>query len=359
MALELKNISKSVAGATHIYPTDLILEPGSFNILLGTTLAGKTTLMQLMAGLEKPTTGEIWLDGTNVTHVAVQKRNVSMVYQQFINYPNFTVYENIASPLRVGRLTKDEIDRRVGAMAELMKISQMLDRRPSELSGGQQQRTAMARALVKDSDIILLDEPLANLDFKLREELRDELPKILGERNCIIVYATTEPTEALLFGGHTAALNEGKVVDFGPTGHIYRRPATLLSARVLSEPPINTAAVVKQGDEIILKDDVRWPALKDLADGSYTVGIRPHHVVPFKRNDDAVPITGTVKVAELSGSESIIHFDAYGDDWVSLSHGVHPFESGQNATLYADMWNCFYFDKQGALVAGGPAMEAG
>ncbi len=352
MVLELKDVEKTVGGTVHIHPTSLTLEPGSFTTLLGTTLAGKTTLMQLMAGLEKPSSGEIWFNGQNVTGVAVQKRNVSMVYQQFINYPNFSVFDNIASPLRVARMSDGEIKRRVGAMAELMKISAMLDRRPSELSGGQQQRTAMARALVKDSDLILLDEPLANLDFKLREELRDELPKIFGRRECIVVYATTEPTEALLFGGKTAALHEGRVVDFGRTGEIYRKPKSLISAMVFSEPPINTAEVTKRGNRIVLNEEVQWPARKELADGTYTVGIRPHHVRPFKTDKNAVAISGTVKVAELSGSESMIHFDAYGGDWVSLSHGVHPFESGQQATLYADISNCFYFDGSGKLIAG-------
>ena len=200
MALELREVSKKVGAQTHIHPVSLTLEPGSFSTLLGTTLAGKTTMMQLMAGLEQPTSGEVWFNGRNVTGVAVQKRNVSMVYQQFINYPNMSVYDNIASPLRVARLPESEIKSRVGQMAELMRISAMLDRRPSELSGGQQQRCAMARALVKDSDLILLDEPLANLDFKLREELRDELPKLFAGRDCVVVYATTEPTEALLTG---------------------------------------------------------------------------------------------------------------------------------------------------------------
>ncbi len=357
--LELRDIGKTVGSAVHIHPTSLTMESGSFNILLGTTLAGKTTLMQLMAGLEKPTSGEVWFDGANVTGVPVQKRNVSMVYQQFINYPNFSVFDNIASPLRVARIPETELKKRVGEMAELMKISAMLDRRPSELSGGQQQRTAMARALVKDSDLILLDEPLANLDFKLREELRDELPRLFEERQCIVVYATTEPTEALLFGGKTAALHEGRVADFGPTSEIYRNPATLVSASVFSEPPINTARVVKKGNRIILNDEVQWTARVDLDDGDYTVGIRPHHVVPVKEAKDAVAVTGTVKVAELSGSESMIHFDAYGDDWVSLSHGVHPFESGQSATLYADISQCFYFDQTDRLVAGGLAAGAG
>jgi glycerol transport system ATP-binding protein len=350
MALELKNAGKKVGADIHIYPTSFVFEPGSFNVLLGTTLAGKTTLMQIMAGLEKPTSGEVWFNGKNVTGVQVQKRNVSMVYQQFINYPNMSVFDNIASPLRVARLSRDEIKRRVGAMAEMMRISAMLDRRPSELSGGQQQRTAMARALVKDSDLILLDEPLANLDFKLREELRDELPKLFAERNCVVVYATTEPSEALLLGGHTAALHEGRVVDFGPTSEIYRHPANLTSAIVFSEPPMNLASVVCKEGRIVMNEDVAWAAPKQLPPGTYTIGIRPHHVSPVRHDKSAIAVDATVKVAELSGSESIIHFDAYGNSWVSLSHGVHPFDTGARATLYADVSHCMYFDEAGKLI---------
>ena len=182
MSLELKNIEMKVGVETYIHQTSLKLEKNTINILLGSTLAGKTTLMQIMAGLLKPTSGEIWFNEKNVTGLKVQERNVSMVYQQFINYPNFSVYENIASPLKITGVNSKEIKERVGKVAELLKLSPMLDKKPDELSGGQQQRTALARALVKDSDLILLDEPLANLDFKLREELREELPKLFENR---------------------------------------------------------------------------------------------------------------------------------------------------------------------------------
>ena len=201
MPLELKNVTKRVGAEVYIHETNLVIEEGTFNILLGSTLAGKTTLMRLMAGIQTPTSGSILNDGKDVTGVPVQKRNVSMVYQQFINYPNFTVYENIASPLRVAGLEKTAIDKRVRSAADLLRLTPMLDRRPMELSGGQQQRTAIARAIVKDSDLILLDEPLANLDYKLREEMRDELPKLFIGRKRMVVYATTEPTEALLVRG--------------------------------------------------------------------------------------------------------------------------------------------------------------
>lgn len=352
MSLELKQIVKAVDGETHIHPTDLVLEPGSFNNLLGTTLAGKTSLMQLMAGLEAPTSGEIWFNGKNVTGVAVQKRNVSMVYQQFINYPMMSVFENIASPLRVARYPEADIKKRVCEIAEILRISQMLDRKPDELSGGQQQRTAMARALVKESDLILLDEPLANLDFKLREELRDELPRLFAKRDCVVVYATTEPTEALLLGGHTAAMSEGKVVQFGESGKIYRKPSSLQSAKVFSEPPINTAMVKKVGNQIAINDSVQWKArgkAKKMADGDYMMAIRSHHVTPDRPDDKAVEINGIVEVAELSGSESIVHFDAFGQKWVSQSHGVHPFANGEKAQLFADVSEAFYFDANDQL----------
>jgi glycerol transport system ATP-binding protein len=310
--------------------------------------------MQLMAGLDRPTAGEVWLDGRNVTGVPVRKRNVSMVYQQFINYPNLTVFENIASPLRVARLPRAAIHDRVHRIAELLHLKPLLDRRPGELSGGQQQRTALARALIKDADLVLLDEPLANLDFKLREELRDELPKLFADRRSTVVFATTDPTEALLLGGHTAALHEGRITQFGPTANVYRRPADLLTAQVLSSPPINTAPVVKDRGRITLGDGVGWTAkaeMQHLPDGHYTLGIRPHGISPVRNGRPAVEIGGKVQITELSGAESVIHF-THGDlSWISQSHGVHAIQVGETATFYMDVGQCLYFDADGRLVA--------
>jgi glycerol transport system ATP-binding protein len=347
-------VVKRVGAETHIHEVSLKLAATGFNILLGPTLAGKTTLMQLMAGLDRPTAGEIWLNGRDMTGVPVRKRNVSMVYQQFINYPNLTVFENIASPLRVARLPRAAIDERVHRMAELLHLRPLLDRRPAELSGGQQQRTALARALVKDADLVLLDEPLANLDFKLREELRDELPKLFADRRTTVVFATTDPTEALLLGGHTVALHEGRVTQFGPTSEVYRRPADLLTAQVLSSPPMNLARVAKEGDRIILSDGVGWPAkaaMQHLPNGRYTLGIRPHCISPVRNGGMGVQIGGKVRITELSGAESVIHF-AHGDaTWISQAHGVHALQVGEIATFYMDVGQSMYFDAAGRLVA--------
>jgi len=351
--LALQEVTRRVSGRTHIYPTSLEVQAGGFNILLGTTLSGKTTLMQLMAGLLPPSSGRVLANGRDVTGVPVQKRNVSMVFQQFINYPNFSVFENIASPLRVARRPEAEVRTRVGKIAELLQLTPFLERRPAELSGGQQQRTALARALAKDAELVLLDEPLANLDYKLRESLREELPPLFAGRDCTVVYATSDPGEALLLGGHTATLHEGRVTQFGPTGKVYREPADLTTARVYSDPPINIAEVLKTGGSIRLSEQVSWPAqgrLAALPDGAYTLGLRPHHVLPSAAGNGGVQVECRVLIAEINGSESVVHFDLGGLTWVSLSHGVHGFRVGEVARFALEVERCFYFAPGGARV---------
>ena len=353
MTIELRNMVKRVGAETHIYDTSVTMAETGFNVLLGETRSGKTTLIKLIAGLERPTSGEVWIKGRNVTAVSPQKRSVGLVHQFFVNYPNMTVFENIASPLRVAGVGRKERTRRVEEAAELMRLTPMLKRRPSELSGGQQQRTALARAIVKDCDVVLFDEPLANLDYKLREELRDELPKLLAGRGSIVVYATSEPHEALLLGGHTATMKEGRITQFGETSSVFRQPRDLETARVFSDPPINAAAVRKEGGAIIM-DGAEWavpPVLANAPDGPYTLGLHPHAVTPKPESENAVRVKGTVGITELSGSESIAHFKRGDEDWVSQSHGVYPFELGAAQDFYFDAGRGLYFDDQGRLVA--------
>jgi len=226
----------------------------------------------------------------------------------------------------------------------------MLNRLPRELSGGQQQRTALARALVKGADLVLLDEPLANLDYKLREELRDELPKLFADTGATVVYATSEPLEALMLGGHTATLKEGRVVQFGKTSSIYRLPATLESAEVFSDPPINTASVIKQGDKVILGEVASWNVPEKLAaqpDGEYKIALRPHHLLP---EGTGVEVGGIVQIAEISGSESIIRLKVNGNIWVCQTPGIHSFEYGEKASFYFSSENCVYFGGDDRLI---------
>ncbi len=354
MTLELKGVSKVVEGQTHIYPTDLTLEKGTMNVLLGPTLSGKTSLMRLMAGLDVPATGQIIWQGKDVTGMRVQDRKVAMVYQQFINYPSMTVYDNIASPMKLMGVDRTEIDRRVRDTAELMKLTPMLDRKPLELSGGQQQRCALARALVKNAGLVLLDEPLANLDYKLREELRIEIPKIFEESGSIFVYATTEPEEALLLGGNTATLWEGRVTQFGLTPEVYRQPVDATTARVFSDPPMNFLAVTKTGGQLTFGNNQSTQAmgrLADLPDGNYTAGFRPNHLEIGQHAADAMSFTTQLTVTELTGSETFVHLDHHGQRWVGLIHGVHDLTLGEDLTVWLDPRHVYVFDEQGKMIA--------
>ena len=353
MTIELHDVTKRVGAITHIKPTTLTLEPGQFNVLLGETGSGKTSLIKLMAGLDPLASGTILMDGKDVSKLSTQKRNISLVHQFFVNYPHMSVYDNIASPLKVAGMAKSEIEDRVEEAARILQLKPMLKRRPQELSGGQQQRTALARAIVKESRAVFLDEPLANLDYKLREELRDQLPDLFAGRGSVVVYATSEPEEALLLGGKTALMHDGHVAQFGPTAEIYRKPANVTAARVFSDPPINVAFVRKEGSTMKM-GTVHWDvtgAAEGLADGDYTVAIRPNYVSPVQQSDAQVKMVGEVLVTELSGSESSAHF-AMGDaNWVSLAHGVHPYEIGKPHAFYMDPARCFYFAPDGALAA--------
>jgi glycerol transport system ATP-binding protein len=204
--------------------------------------------------------------------------------------------------------------------------------------------------LVKGADLVLLDEPLANLDYKLREELRDELPKLFADTGATVVYATSEPLEALMLGGHTTVLKEGRVVQFDKTSSIYRKPSTLESAEVFSDPPINTASIKKQGDKAYLGEAVSWQVprkLADLPDGSYKVALRPHHLLP---EGTGVKVEGEVQIAEISGSDSIIRMNINGNIWVSQTQGIHSFVFGEKACFVFNAEHCLYFGDDGRLI---------
>ncbi len=323
-------------------------------MLLGPTSAGKTSLMRLMAGLDVPNTGKVIWNGKDVTGLRVQDRGVAMVYQQFINYPSMSVYDNIASPMRLLGKTKDQIDQAVKKAAELMKLTPFLDRKPLELSGGKQQRCALARALVKDAGLVLLDEPLANLDYKRREELRAEIPKIFEEAGSIFVYATTEPEEALLLGGNTAAMWEGRITQFDRTPIVYRQPVDATTARVFSDPPMNFVSVRKSGDRLSFGDGQTAPAtdtFASLGDGDYLAGFRPNHLELAKPTPTALTFSAKLHVTEITGSETFVHLDHHGENWVGLIHGVKNLKIGSTLDVYLDPAHVYIFAEDGTSVA--------
>jgi glycerol transport system ATP-binding protein len=354
VAFVLENIGLTVGGEVFVDDVSLSLERGTMNVLLGPTLSGKTSLMRLMAGLDRPTTGRLVSEGVDVTKVPVRRRSVAMVYQQFVNYPSLSVFENIASPLRVAGIARAEIDARVKEAAKFLRLENLLQRLPGQLSGGQQQRTAIARALVKRAELVLLDEPLANLDYKLREELREELPRVFAQSGAILVYATTEPTEALLLGGTAITLREGRVTQIGPTALVYRRPDNIEAARVFSDPPLNELAIDKRGPLVTLEGGRHLPAvgaLSRLSDGAYRLGFRADAVTIGEAQSSSLSFPGKVAVTEISGSESFVHVDVGLGVWVCLATGVHEWLPGAEVEVRVDANRTFVFDAQGRLAA--------
>jgi glycerol transport system ATP-binding protein len=359
MTVVLLNITRVVGAVTHIGDVSLKLEPGTLSVLLGPTLSGKTSLMRLLAGLDVPTAGRVIVNGKDVTGIDVRRRSVAMVYQQFVNYPSLTVFENIASPLRVQGRPNEEVERRVQEVAGLLKLQPYFDRMPLALSGGQQQRTAIARALVKGADLVLLDEPLANLDYKLREELRIELPRIFEVSGAIFVYATTEPSEALLLGGRTVCMSEGRALQVGDTPSVYRRPDSLRVAELFSDPPLNTVTIVKKDGSVVYGGGAKAPAsglYAGLGDGPYSVGFRAHQLAVANGAAGHHVFPATVALTEITGSESFVHLKRDGANWVAVLSGVHEFPPGQAIEAALDPNDIFVFAPDGRLVAAPGSM---
>ena len=357
MTLKLDQISHIVGGQLHLHALDMVLVPNAVTVLLGATQAGKTSLMRLMAGLDQPTTGRVWVDGQDVTGVPVRERNVAMVYQQFINYPSMTVYDNIASPLRLRG--ERNIDAQVQALAKRLRIDPFLKRLPAELSGGQQQRVALARALAKRAPFMFLDEPLVNLDYKLREELREDLTQLFAAGEGTVVYATTEPSEALLLGGHTAVLKEGQVLQYGPTLEVFRLPQSLDVARAFSDPPINVLNAQKQASDWML-DNVN-PILLPQVDahhGRVQLGVRASALRTEQREGD-VGLLGRVQLAEISGTDTFVHLDCAGLELVMQKTGVHVFDIGATLAVYVHPQDAYVFDVDGALLCAPAHLRQG
>ena len=348
MELTLERIEQRAGAQSYLYPLDLQLAPRAVTVLLGATQAGKTTLMRVMAGLDAPAAGRVLADGRDVTGVPVRARNVAMVYQQFINYPSMTVYDNIASPLKLRK--EQGIEARVAELAAKLHIEPFLQRLPAELSGGQQQRVALARALAKKAPLMLLDEPLVNLDYKLREELREELTQLFASGDSTVVYATTEPTEALLLGGHTAVLDAGELLQYGPTAEVFHRPKSIRVARAFSDPPMNLVAGNAGAHGVMLASGVTLPLkLPGLGHAALTVGLRASALRVSARDGD-VALVGRVELAEISGSDTFVHVDTELGEVVAQLTGVHQLRLGAAITLYLSPSQAYVFDAAGDLL---------
>ena len=357
MSLRLDAVRRVVRDEVWIDVT-LDLEPGRLYVLLGPTWPAR------------PRSCGSWPASTDrlpaacsptgpTSRKSVRKRSVAMVYQQFINYPSLTAYGNIASPLRLKGAAAAEVDRRVRGTAKLLHIDHLLDRLPTELSGGQQ-RLAIARALVKEARLLLLDEPLVNLDYKLREELRAELRDLARQRTTV-VYATTEPLEALIMGGDVIVMDEGRVLQTGPTVEVYHRPGLLRVASVFSDPPINTLSVTVTDGFAYGRSGVKAPLahhLGRLAPGKHTLGVRANHLSIHRHGEGDLAVDATVELAEISGSETFVHVSNGDLHWVVQEEGVHEHALGQPVEVHLDPARLYAFDGTGSLELA-PARPSG
>ena len=348
MQLSLEQVGKTVGPAVHLHPLSLSLAPRAVTVLLGATQAGKTSLMRVMAGLDVASTGRVVADGVDVTRVPVRQRNVAMVYQQFVNYPSMTVAQNIASPMRL-RGDRD-VDQRVRDIAARLHIDMFLDRLPAELSGGQQQRVALARALAKRAPLMLFDEPLVNLDYKLREELREELTQLFASGEATVVYATTEPGEALLLGGYTAVMDAGELLQYGPTAEVFHSPRSIRVARAFSDPPMNLMSAEAVVGGVRVQGGEVWPLLLPPdAPARLMLGLRAGGLRVVAREGD-VALAGRVDLAEIAGSDTFVHVHTPVGDLVAQLTGVHDCPLGDPITLYLQPASLFVFDAEGPLV---------
>lgn len=366
VGLRLEHIEKRYGSIVKLRNVNLELEKGMFLALIAPTGTGKTTLLRVMAGLEKPDFGRVIVDGQDVTRLHVRKRNVAMVYQQFINYPPLTVYDNIASPLRVAGKSADDIDKRVRSVAEKVQISEYLDRLPQALSGGQQQRVAIARALAKDAKLILLDEPLGNLDYKLREDLRLELKNIATESDAMFVYATPEPIDALTMASHAAILHDGEIIQFGDVREVYLRPNQVISGQYFSDPPMNFLPARVEGGVLALSEQLKIPVASlqaPLTSGEYIIGIRPHHI-DVRHQADADDVAdrflqgrATVELSEIVGSDTTIHLNHHGNNITALSNDVGSFDLGEEVSMFIDSQQMHVFSPSGSLLVSARAVR--
>ncbi len=314
--VKLGNVTKKFGNVVAVSDLSLEVEDKEFMVLLGPSGCGKTTILRCIAGLETPDEGEIYLDDVPVNDLSIKNRDVAMVFQSYALYPHMRVFDNIAFPLKMQRLPKDDVKRRVKHTAELLRISDLLDRKPKQLSGGEAQRTALGRAIIREPKAFLMDEPLSNLDAKLRLHMRAELKRLQKELGVTTVYVTHDQAEAMTLGDKIAVLNKGNIEQLGTPEKIYDHPTSIFVAGFIGSPPMNfidcTFREKKKSSfldartfTLSLSEDLK-KAIKEKATGSEIVlGFRPEDVTVHKKRPRAEFITAEVYVTEPLGAEVI------------------------------------------------------
>ena len=351
MKLVIDNLTFKPEKEYFLNKVSLKFEAGKLYTLLGRTLSGKTSLLKTIAGLQPIDTGNITFEGKDFSSIPVWKRNVAMVYQQFINYPHLSVYENIAFPLKQRKMKTSDIENEVSVAINKVGLHGFEKRKIQELSGGQQQRVALARSLVKKAKILLLDEPLVNLDYKLREDLRDEFKNIFSSdfsSHSILIYASTDPLEAMQLNGDIIVLDEGEILQSGTAKDVFENPENIKVAEITNDPAMNVIKGSIDSNKIILNENVQFDIpehVKTIQAGTYHFGIRASDMILDDNGFDF-----NVDIAEISGSETFLHLHQNELNMVLLMEEVRNFNDNDNVKINFNLNKLYVFDEKGNLL---------
>ena len=358
------NLQVTDKGVIAVQSFDLDIADKEFIVLVGPSGCGKSTTLRMVAGLEEISGGELYIDGNLVNDVEPKNRDIAMVFQSYALYPHMTVYENMAFPLKLRKVNKDEIDKRVKEAAAILDITQYLDRKPKALSGGQRQRVAIGRAIVREPKVLLMDEPLSNLDAKLRNQMRAEIIKLRQKINTTFIYVTHDQTEAMTLGDRIVIMKDGFIQQIGTPQQVFDHPANLFVAGFIGMPQMNffDAKLLKEGGRYFVsvggckvelsEEKQKNLAAKSAGSQAITLGVRPSHMVLAKEAGNT--LRATVEVAEMMGSEIHFHAAAEGRDVVVIvptmdTNGQHidTFQAGDKLNLTFSGSVCHVFGQDG------------
>lgn len=352
MDLIAQNLSYKPEQEFHLNDVSFSMKKGKLYTILGRTLAGKTTLLKTIAGLLTPQQGTLTFGGLDFTTLPVWQRNIAMVYQQFINYPHLSVFENVAFPLRQRKIDNLIINAKVTTALENVGLTGFEERKIQALSGGQQQRVALARSLAKEAGILLLDEPLVNLDYKLREQLREEFRNIFSSQvssDSILIYSSTDPVEAMQLGGDIIVMDEARVLQQGTAKEVFENPINIRVAQIANDPAMNMMPGDIVEGQIRVNDSISIavpPHLSSLSSGRYTFGVRAADVSVVAKG-----IPFNVELAEISGSETYLHVQNGGQTLIGLLDMVKDFSAGDKVNIGLNAARLYAFDESGKLAA--------
>ncbi len=347
--LQIKSLEKRYGAVEVLKSISLDMADGDFLVLVGPSGCGKSTLLNCIAGLEETSGGQIVIGGRDVTQIPPRDRDIAMVFQSYALYPTMTVRENIGFGMKVRNVPRPEQEKKIAEVAKLLQISHLLDRKPGALSGGQRQRVAMGRALVREPTLFLFDEPLSNLDAKLRVELRGEIKRLHERLGASIVYVTHDQIEAMTLGTKIVVLNQGVIQQIGTPEEIYERPANLFVADFMGSPPMNLVPAVHEGGRLKFGDGGELPARGGLKAGSVVVGIRPEAFTPAI--GDAHLRLKAISV-ENAGSDTFVSFELGGKTIMTRLPGKAKIAVGDDVALAVDFDGVSYFDAETQLRVG-------